>query len=251
VGFVMAHHAVGGMLAPERVYNHGAAEANPELFAALDGTFILAESIACLIFWKVNEEALDAEHARRAELEEANGALTKANEEISDLVAMLSHDLRTPLAVVNGFAEMAIDSWSELGDDERLAFMRRVESSGRQLEQMVDDTLTVSALSAEGLQPRSTPVRVDEEVRALLVALQEPLHGVDLSGLAPACALGDAKGTGLGLFIARSLVTANGGDVAFSRPSGGGAAFSVVLPAARLVGYGQAVGAPQVTLANG
>jgi signal transduction histidine kinase len=318
VGFVMAHHVIAGTLAPDKVFNHGAAEANPWLFAALHGSFILAESIACLIFWKVNEEALDAERSRRAELEEANRALSNANQEVSDLVAMLSHDLRTPLAVVNGFAEMAIDSWPELRDDERLEFMRRVEHSGRQLEQMVDDTLTVSALSAEGLKPRPTAVRVDQEVRDLLVALQDPLPEVDLSGLAAASALvdrghlsqvltnlvtnaakygaapysiqsrqvgdevvvrvsdagpgvtpaferrlfdrytrsdearaGDAKGTGLGLFIARSLLVANHGEIGFARPPGGGAAFSVVLPAAGSVSDDRAEGEPQVALANG
>jgi signal transduction histidine kinase len=317
VGFVMVHHAVAGALAPERVFNHPSAQSDPELFAALHGAFILAESIACLTFWKVNEEALDAERHRRAELEEANLALSKANQEVSDLVAMLSHDLRTPLAVVNGYAEMALDSWSQLSDRQRLEFMQRVEQSGRQLQAMVDDTLTVSALSAEGIQPRPAAVRVDQEVHDLLVALQDPLPGVDTSGLRPATALvdrghfsqvvtnlvtnaakygaapyaissrevdgdvvvrvtdsgpgvarsfearlfdrytrsddaraGDEKGTGLGLYIAHSLLAANGGEIRFERPLGGGATFTVSLPTAqpRVV---ERVAAPRVALANG
>ena len=318
VGFVMAHHAIGGTLAPEKVYNHPAAEAHPELFAALHGTFIIAESIACLTFWKVNEEALDAEKARSSELEEANVALSRANQEISDLVAMLSHDLRTPLAVVNGYAEMALDSWPQLRDEERLEFMKRVEHSGRQLQQMVDDTLTVSALSADGIKPRSGPVRVDQEVRDLLVALQEPLPGVDLSALKAVSALvdrghfsqvmtnlvtnaakygaapyaiscryagngvvvrladrgpgvtaeferrmfdrytrsdearaGDEKGTGLGLFIARSLVVANGGDIGFERRVGGGSVFTVTLPAAVAPAPSRAEEQQQLKVANG
>jgi len=299
IGFDLAHHAIGGTLAPEKVYNHPAAVDHPELFAALHAAFIVGESLACLTFWRVNEEALDAERARSAELEDANLALSRANQEISDLVAMLSHDLRTPLAVVNGYAEMALESWPTLGDAERLELVRRVERSGRQLQQMVDDTLTVSALSADGIKPRTAPVRVDDEVRDLLLALEQPLPGVDLDSLAPVSALvdrghfsqvmtnlitnaakygaapyaidcrrrgdevvvrvvdggpgvaagferrlfdrytrsdearaGDEKGTGLGLFIARSLVVANGGDIRFERPPGGGAAFTLVLRAA-------------------
>lgn len=316
-GFVLAHHAIAGLLAPEKVFNHSAAESNPALFALVHGGFVLAESAACLVFWRVTEDALDAERARHEQLQEANVALSQANQEISDLVAMLSHDLRTPLAVVNGFAEMAIDSWPHLSDDERLEFMRRVEQSGRQLQQMVDDTLTVSALSADGIQPRPVAVRVDQEVRDLLQALQRPLPGVDLTGLGAASAMvdrghlsqvmtnlitnaakygeapyfigswrvgdevvvrvsdggpgvtpaferrlfdrytrsdearaGESKGTGLGLFIARSLVVANGGEISFARPPGGGAAFSVVLPAAQLASEDRAQGEPTVTLAG-
>jgi signal transduction histidine kinase len=40
-----------------------------------------------------------------------------------------------------------------------------------------------------------------------------------------------AAGTGLGLYIVRELARANGGDVGFSETPGGGATFTLTLPA--------------------
>jgi signal transduction histidine kinase len=40
----------------------------------------------------------------------------------------------------------------------------------------------------------------------------------------------NARGVGLGLYIAREIVTAHGGAISVSNPPGGGAAFAIVLP---------------------
>jgi signal transduction histidine kinase len=61
---------------------------------------------------------------------------------------------------------------------------------------------------------------------------------------------GEEKGTGLGLYIAQSLMSANGGEIRFERPLGGGAAFTVALPTVQL-DVDETVECPSVALANG
>ena len=183
VGFVLVHHAVLGTLAPDMVYNHHMAIENPWLFALVHGSAVLAESAACLVFWRVTEDALDAERAVGDALVESNAELTQANRAVADLVAMLSHDLRVPLSVVIGYSEMALESWPKMTDDEQIEFVRKVSKAGRALHAMLDDTLTVSALDADGVEPRRVPVRVDQAVREAIMNLPDGVPAdLDLAG---------------------------------------------------------------------
>jgi signal transduction histidine kinase len=188
VAFVLLHHGLLGTLAPQLVYNHPGALAHPVLFAVVHGGFVLAESVACLAFWRASEETVAAERRERAEAETANAALARANDEISDLVSMLSHDLRTPLAVVSGFTAMLQNGWPDMADDRRDDLLRRITAASRSLQAMLDDTLSVTVLDADGLHPEPQPVRLDEAVRDTLQLLADPLPDADLSGLRPVAA---------------------------------------------------------------
>ena len=298
VGFVVLHHAVIGVMAAQSVYNHPAAQRNPAGFALLHGGFILAESLACLTYWRLTEDALDAERKQRSDAEASNEALSRANRQVSDLVAMLSHDLRTPLTVINGYAALTLQRWPELDERQRRGFVERVGRAGHVLQELLDDTLTASAFDAGGVQPRPRTVDVGAVVRDVLDTLAHPLPGLQLVvpegspaayvdrghlkqvlsnvvsnaakyGAAPyridvvsepdavvlrmidhgagvpsefaphvferysrseAARKGSLAGTGLGLFIARELLHANGGDISYERHAGGGAAFLLRLP---------------------
>lgn len=92
LGYVVFHHTVIGILAPEQVYNHGSALHNPALFALVHGGFILGESVACLVYWRFSEDALNGERTARVQLEKAHGDLIQAQE----LSAMGSWDWDIP-----------------------------------------------------------------------------------------------------------------------------------------------------------
>ncbi|GAB3988438.1 sensor histidine kinase [Nocardioides marmoraquaticus] len=297
MGFVLAHHAVMGLLMPMHVYNHSAAMAHPVWFALIHGAFVLAESIACLTYWRFTEQALDRERDERARAEASNEALAQAHREISDLMAMVSHDLRAPLTVITGHVELTLDAWDDLDDPDRRDLVRRIGVAGQSLEEMLSGTLTMSALDADGLQPRPVVVRLDELVRGVLGSLADPLAVVDLTGLEPVLAVADRqhvqqvvtnlvsnaakygeapyvissrsddetvelliedsgtgvpeefvprlfdrysrsedarrgrqRGTGLGLYIVKTLVEANAGVISYRARSGGGGRFSVRFP---------------------
>ena len=78
LGFVVTHHGVVGALQPESVYNHPAALAHPWRWAAVHGGFVVAQSIACLVAWRLNEDALSRERSARRQLEKANLDLAEA-----------------------------------------------------------------------------------------------------------------------------------------------------------------------------
>jgi diguanylate cyclase (GGDEF)-like protein len=58
IGYVVLHHGLGGVLAPESVYNHPEAVNHPWRWALIHGGFVLAASVAHIIAWRTNENQL-------------------------------------------------------------------------------------------------------------------------------------------------------------------------------------------------
>ena len=56
IGYVVLHHGVLGTVAPDQVYNHPAAIAQPFRWAVIHGLFVLAASTASVVAWRLNEE---------------------------------------------------------------------------------------------------------------------------------------------------------------------------------------------------
>ncbi|MBA3654592.1 MAG: bifunctional diguanylate cyclase/phosphodiesterase [Actinobacteria bacterium] len=54
--FVVLHHGVIGVLAPDSVFDHGDDSALPWMWAAIHGAFVLAASIPHLLAWRLNEQ---------------------------------------------------------------------------------------------------------------------------------------------------------------------------------------------------
>ncbi|MGH3666437.1 MAG: putative bifunctional diguanylate cyclase/phosphodiesterase, partial [Egibacteraceae bacterium] len=78
LGFVTLHHGIAGAVDPASVFNHPAALANPWKWALVHAFFILGQSVACLVAWRANEDALDRERAARKAMEQANLDLAEA-----------------------------------------------------------------------------------------------------------------------------------------------------------------------------
>jgi diguanylate cyclase (GGDEF)-like protein/PAS domain S-box-containing protein len=76
--YVVVHHGLFGALDPTSVFNHPAGIANPWKWALVHGLFISAESVVCLIAWRLNEIAIGGERAARLELLRANEDLAEA-----------------------------------------------------------------------------------------------------------------------------------------------------------------------------
>ena len=106
---------------------------------------------------RVRERAAraEAEQAQRL-LEAQNVRLLEADRMKDEFVALISHDLRTPLTSIMGYVELSLDE--ELGDDAR-SFLEVVARSSQRLLRLVDDLLFVARLQSGRLH--LTPSRLD------------------------------------------------------------------------------------------
>lgn len=57
-----------------------------------------------------------------------------------DRIMRLAHDLRTPLTIVSGFAELLVRRGEELDPDQRADYAARIEAAAREMRVILDST---------------------------------------------------------------------------------------------------------------
>ena len=65
-----------------------------------------------------------------------------------DFVANVSHELKTPLTVVNGFVETVLDADEDISSQERRHYLELALQQSQRMQHLVEDLLTLSALQA-------------------------------------------------------------------------------------------------------
>jgi signal transduction histidine kinase len=244
----------------------------------------------------------EAETAHRI-VQEQNERLREADKLKDEFVALISHDLRTPLTSIMGYLELTLDD-PTLTDEQR-DYLHVVERNSERLLNLVNDLLFVARLEAgqfelrlaevdlaavaqqvvEEAAPRArakevtvvctagdvpelsvdrgrmfqllgnlisnavtfTPEggRVDVRVfttedgvavevadTGIGIAREELRHLFDRFFRASSAKDRQIPGTGLGLYIARAIVTAHGGTISVDSELGGGTTFRLELPTA-------------------
>lgn len=117
----------------------------------------------------------------QARRESAEGLLRDSLRSKEQLVASISHEMRTPLTAVVGFAELLQIPDSGISDDERSQMIRSIADEGRDLTNIVDDLLTAAKAEAGTLTVVCVPVDLRAQADQVLEAMH---HGrpVGLSG---------------------------------------------------------------------
>lgn len=85
----------------------------------------------------------------------------------SDFVANVSHELKTPLTVVSGFAEMLSDTELEPEPTQIRHFMGLIAEQTRRMQHLIEDLLTLSVLESTAEAQREEVVDLQPLIRAL------------------------------------------------------------------------------------
>ena len=134
---------------------------------------------------KEKESALDALAASNADLAMSNSHLEKeiaerkqaeaklleSNRELDTFVYTVSHDLRSPLTPILGYAEMLKEMYRDKMDDQALDFLSEIEKHGNKMLAQMEDLL---ALARVGRLERPTrPVETTRVVDEVITELTE------------------------------------------------------------------------------
>src|SRR4051795_1076620 len=120
------------------------------------------------------ELAAEALAAANDELEAVNARLRQVADDQAQFLAVTAHELRTPVGVLGGSAEMLSKHWTELDDEERTSMLEGMSASAVRLRRLLGDLLTASRLERRALQLHPGVVTVldviDDSVAAVHVA---------------------------------------------------------------------------------
>jgi signal transduction histidine kinase/ActR/RegA family two-component response regulator len=110
--------------------------------------------------------AQEEEVARRSmELEAAE----RANAESNQFFSNISHDMRTPLNAVIGFSGLAE---KEENIEKKNEYLQKIETSGKLLLDLIDDTLTISKSRNNNFELNLKPVRSRDIFEAIIIPIK-------------------------------------------------------------------------------
>ena len=87
----------------------------------------------------------------------------------NEFVAMVAHDLSSPLTVVAGFAELLLDQWDVFGDEDKRDMLGRIQRTAVDLATLVSDILAVGRIEAGELEVERSPFDLAALVRRAAV----------------------------------------------------------------------------------
>jgi signal transduction histidine kinase len=85
---------------------------------------------------------------KQEELERALDQLQEVDRQRREFVAMVAHDIHTPVAVASGYLDLIAANWGELGEEEATGFLSKAGENIGRIERLVDDILTVSRIDS-------------------------------------------------------------------------------------------------------
>jgi signal transduction histidine kinase len=91
----------------------------------------------------------------------------------AEIIATVSHEIRSPLTTIKGFTKTLIDRWDRLPDDAKLDMLRAVNADADRVTRLLTELLEVSRLEAGRLQLHMQRVDLRELCETVVTELAE------------------------------------------------------------------------------
>jgi signal transduction histidine kinase len=92
-------------------------------------------------------------------------ARDRQERERAELISIMAHDLRSPLASVKGFTATLLRAWERFGDDQKKQMLETVNADADRMTRLIGDLLDVSRIDAGRLEIRPQVVDLVELAR--------------------------------------------------------------------------------------
>jgi light-regulated signal transduction histidine kinase (bacteriophytochrome) len=139
----------------------------------IEGVMKLITAIAsvptAIALWRAIPDILELPSQKQ--LRDANESLARANRELEQFTASVSHDLRSPLTTIAGQAGLLELSLDKTANEEQRRRLQRITTSVKQMSELIDALLVLSRISHHTLHREL--IDVTAIVERLFADLQE------------------------------------------------------------------------------
>lgn len=174
------------------------------------------------------------EKRREKDLMNAADAARRANEAKSEFLSRMSHDIRTPMNVIMGFTNIALQHADD--SDKMKECLEKIRVSGSNLQELIDDVPDISRIESGEFKIVSQPVKLPE----LFDFYCQAIAGIGMTpefmeqmysafSRAVDTRVNKVRGSGLGLAIVKKIVDLMGGAIEAESKVGKGTTFRVTL----------------------
>lgn len=87
-----------------------------------------------------------------------------------DFIASVSHQMKTPLSVIRGYASLLCDE--RIGEDERREYARLIARESERLSELTSNMLRLSRIDHQEILPRQERFSLDEQMRQAVLLLE-------------------------------------------------------------------------------
>jgi PAS domain S-box-containing protein len=101
-------------------------------------------------------------------LQESGFQLRRKDQDLEELLSIISHDLRSPLASIAGYASLLMKEDGDHSPDERAQFAATIFRKTKETAEMFDDLLTIFRMSPLMREDKPQPFSVRDVVQAAL-----------------------------------------------------------------------------------
>ncbi len=152
-------------------------------------TFLLAIAFGILLIKSIKREVSQREHLEELsyQLEKSNLSLAEANDKLKGLdklktefLSLASHQLRSPLTAIKGYASMLSEGAFGSLDSKQDEAVKRIYTSAQGLTNIVEDLLNVSKIEQGGMKYEFAPTSLSTVVTTLYNEMKVPAESKSL-----------------------------------------------------------------------
>ena len=143
-----------------------------------------------VMYWRTTFELADGEpggmiggffdiselKSLQADLEKARDLADIANQAKSAFLANMSHELRTPMNAILGYSEMLMEEAEDIGQDEFVPDLKKINQAGTHLLALINDVLDLSKIESGKMEAFAEDIGLDTLVDEVSATAQ-PLMG--------------------------------------------------------------------------
>ena len=180
------------------------------------------------------DQEIRRENERQLQLEEAKARAEAANKAKSSFLFNMSHDIRTPMNAIMGFANMALKDIDD--KDKAKECLEKIDISGKHLVALINDVLDMARIESGKVTIEENSVNMENLAESILAIVRENAENNGLTLITKFKGLKNSNVYADGLRISQILINVIGNSIKYTKP-GGTITFSINKVISMKAGY--------------